>query len=117
MRISVFQRAESALVCCIPCPTAALRALPAAQMPPGDQREDQSGQAVMWTEGSPRSLGRGRWKGRQMSTAFHRSCGPGSEAWLQGLAGIWTTLWPLPQSLTRALTPSCCPVLQKPSWM
>ena len=49
MQISVFQRAGSALVCRIPYPTAAQCALPAAQTAPGDQREDQLVQAVMWS--------------------------------------------------------------------
>ena len=49
MQISVFQRAESALVCRIPYPTAAHCALPTTQTPPGYQRENQLVQAVMWS--------------------------------------------------------------------
>ena len=56
------------------------------------------------TKAPPRSLGRGHWKGRQMSIAFHHSCGPWEGGVVGGLAGIWTTLWPLPQLFTRAPT-------------
>ena len=98
-------------------------ALPAAQTPPGGQREDQLVQAVMWSwvlwgpKPLPVLLAEATGRAVRCQQLSITPVGPGRGEWSGGLpasgplSGLFHNCSPEPPP------PSCCTRLQKPSWM